>query len=169
MDQKCNWGGICTVYVDAPIPSEDLYSTAVAHNWLGFAGNKVWTVEQPANRQQTKTQTQCTPQTTTALGGPMWLPALDHIPPLPLWSSRPLGGRDPSHFGPWWDRTTSRDLASWDLPVGVKPPPPLCYRECKLVLTDNLIAGDVSLMCVCYKTSRVEMFVSLMSRREIAK
>ena len=85
----------------------------------------------------------------------MWLPALDHIPPLPLWSSRPLGGRDPSHFGPWWDRTTSRDLASWDLPVGVKPPPPLCYRECKLVLTDNLIAGDISLWCLCV-TRRAE-------------
>ena len=47
----------------------------------------------------------------------------------------------------------------------------LFVAEYKLVLTDNLIAGDVSLpsVCVCYKTSRVEMFVSLMSRREMGK
>ena len=56
---------------------------------------------------------------------------------------------------------------------------PLFVQEFKLVLTDNLIAGDVSMLCVCvcmctmcvrrwagWKCSDV---VSLMSRREIAK
>ena len=53
---------------------------------------------------------------------------------------------------------------------------PLFVQEFKLVLTDNLIAGDVSMLCVCvymcvrrwagWKCSDV---VSLMSRREMAK
>ena len=40
MDQKCNWGGINTVYVDRPIPSENVNGTTVADRTLGFAGCK---------------------------------------------------------------------------------------------------------------------------------
>ena len=146
MDQKCNWGGIWTHQYHLK-----MFMVQQLHTVL-----QVIKFEQLNNaRDNLLIGSKPKPKPSAPLKRPP--PSVVRYPNLHWITSQP----SPSgHLGPSGDQTpvilapdgTAPLAETWPpgtCQLGSSHLPPLCYREYKLVLTDNLIAGDVSLPSVC--------------------
>ena len=187
MDQKCNLWEIWAIYVNV---SENVHGTALCTiQMLSIVNYELWTVEQlqrPVARDNLLIVSKPKPKPSAPSNDqhrPRWsLIWLRRLPANPLRSHPappPLVISAPRETGPqsFWPLMGPHHL----LRLGLLGPgswgqatSPLFVQEFKLVLTDNLIASDVSMLCVYMCVRRWAWWkcsdvVSLMSRREMAK